>query len=284
MMSRTASNRPDRARRRLAWLPGLFLSIAVAMPAHAWGPLGHRLVARLAEEGLSPATRAEVARLLQGEQEPTLAGIANWADNLRGSDPALGRRSAPWHYVNIAEAGCRYERDAHCPDGACVNEALEAQARILADRTRSDAERLQALKFVVHLAGDAHQPLHAGNRHDRGGNDYQVNYRGKGTNLHSLWDSGLMRTRNLGEDAWLERLRALPAPTVASIGRPPRAGFPVPWVEESCRASVAPGVYPEGHVIDDAYVAAQLPVQETQLRLGAARLVEVLEATLGGKR
>lgn len=281
MMSRTASNRPDRARRRLAWLPGLFLSIAVAMPAHAWGPLGHRLVARLAEEGLSPATRAEVARLLQGEQEPTLAGIANWADNLRGSDPALGRRSAPWHYVNIAEAGCRYERDAHCPDGACVNEALEAQARILADRTRSDAERLQALKFVVHLAGDAHQPLHAGYRHDRGGNNYQVNYRGKGSNLHSLWDSGLLATRRLDEEAWLQRLRTLPAPAVEPVGRPPRPGFPLPWVEQSCRTGLAPGVYPQGHVVDDAYVDAHLPTQEAQLRLGAARLAEVLEATLG---
>src|SRR5690606_31977477 len=158
--------------------------------------------------------------LLQGEAEPSVAGIATWADNLRGSDPGLGKRSAPWHYVNIGEAGCRYESQAHCPDGGCVNEALEVQTRILADRGRSDAERLQALKFVVHLVGDAHQPLHAGHRHDRGGNDYQLNYRGKGTNLHSLWDSGMLRTRKLDEDAWIERLRALPAPDVESIGRP----------------------------------------------------------------
>ena len=284
MKSRTAPAPSNRTRRRLAWLPGVFVLLSVALPAQAWGPLGHRLVARMAEQDLSPAARAEAARLLQGEAEPSLAGIATWADNLRGSDPGLGKRSAPWHYVNIGEAGCRYERQAHCPDGGCVNEALEVQTRILADRGRSDAERLQALKFVVHLVGDAHQPLHAGHRHDRGGNDYQLNYRGKGTNLHSLWDSGMLRTRKLDEDAWIERLRALPAPDVESIGRPPREGFPVAWVEQSCRASLAPGVYPKGHVVDDSYVEAHLPVQEAQLRLGAARLAEVLDAALGGPR
>ncbi|WP_125076032.1 S1/P1 nuclease [Pseudoxanthomonas sp. SGT-18] len=281
MMSRTASTRPIRARRHSAWLPGFLLLLSVALPAQAWGPLGHRLVARLAEEQLSPAARAEAQRLLRGEPEPGLAGIANWADNLRGSDPVLGRRTAAWHYVNIGEADCHYERQAHCPDGNCVNEALEAQARILADRSRSDAERLQALKFVVHLAGDAHQPLHAGYRHDRGGNNYQVNYRGKGSNLHSLWDSGLLATRRLDEEAWLQRLRTLPAPAVEPVGRPPRPGFPLPWVEQSCRTGLAPGVYPQGHVVDDAYVDAHLPTQEAQLRLGAARLAEVLEATLG---
>lgn len=284
MTPRTASLRPIRTRPRLAWLPGFLLLLLTALPAHAWGPLGHRLVARLAEDGLSPAARAEVERLLHGEPDPSLAGVSTWADELRGSDPVLGRRTAPWHYVNIGEAGCRYQRKIHCPGGDCVNEALEAQARILGDRTRSDAERLQALKFVVHLVGDAHQPLHAGNFHDRGGNRYQVNFRGKGGNLHSLWDSGLLNTRGMDEDAWLQRLRSQPQPARSDIGQPPRAGFAVSWVEQACRIATAPGVYPQGHVVDDAYVGAHLPALEAQLRTGGARLLQVLEATLGAPR
>lgn len=284
MTSRTASTAIHRTWRRLAWLPGVFVLLLTALPAQAWGPQGHRLVAQLGEDGLSPGARAEVARLLEGEPVPGLVGIASWADELRGSDPVLGRRTGAWHYVNIGEAGCRYQAKVHCPGGDCVNEALEAQARILGDRQRSDAERLQALKFIVHMAGDAHQPLHAGNLHDRGGNRYQVNFRGKGSNLHALWDSGLLNSRRLDDAAWLARLRAMPAPSPADIGQPPRAGFAVPWVEQACHIATAPGVYPRDRVIDEAYVHAHLPTLETQLRTAGSRLGALLNAILAPAR
>ena len=269
-----------RMRRPASWLAALALSLAV-LPAHAWGPVGHRLVARLAEEGLTPQARAGIDRLLKGEADPSLPGIANWADELRANDPDLGKRSARWHYVNIDDPGCAFDAARDCPNGDCVVAALEAQARILADPKRSDAERRQALKFVVHLAGDAHQPLHAGSAQDRGGNDYQVNWRGKGTNLHSLWDSGMLNAQGLDEDAWLARLQALPAPAPVSP-LPPRA--PQLWAEQSCRLAAAPGFYPKGHVIDDAYVDAHLPIAETQLRLAGARLAALLNAAFGARQ
>lgn len=272
---------PVRRRRHPRWVAALFV-FWMALPAHAWGPLGHRLVARLAEDGLTVQARAEVDRLLRGETDPSLAGIASWADELRGSDPDLGRRSAPWHYVNLGESGCRYEAARDCRDGACIVAALDEQARILADHTRSDAARQQALKFVVHLAGDAHQPMHAGYAHDRGGNRYQVNFNGKGTNLHSLWDSGMLASRGLGEEAWLARLRALPAPAAIAVAVDAGSGAR-PWIEQSCRLAVAPGVYPAGHVIDAAYVDAHLATEERQLRLAGARLAALLNASLSGR-
>ncbi|KAF1686450.1 endonuclease [Pseudoxanthomonas broegbernensis] len=259
-------------RRAARWLAAV-LAVAVVLPAQAWGPLGHRLVARLAEDGLTPQAQAGVARLLRGENAPGLAAIANWADELRGSDPQLGRRSARWHYVNIGDDGCRYRAARDCPGGDCLVDALDAQVRLLADTARSDAERLQALKFVVHLVGDAHQPLHAGHGHDRGGNTYQLNHRGRGTNLHAFWDSGLLNTRRLDEDAWLERLRALPQPPAAS----PPAGA-LAWALQSCRLVSQPGFYPQGHAIDAAYVDTYLPVAERQLRLAGAHLAAVLNA------
>jgi hypothetical protein len=257
----------------------LALSLA-SLPAYAWGPLGHRLVARLAEDGLSPQARTGIDRLLKGEADPSLAGIANWADELRANDPGLGKRSARWHYVNIGDPGCAFDAARDCPNGDCVVVALEALSRILADASRSDAERLQALKFVVHLAGDVHQPLHAGNAQDRGGNDFQVNWRGKGSNLHSLWDSGMLNAQRLDEDAWLARLQALPAPAPVS---PLPAAAPRLWAERSCRIVAAPGFYPRGHVIDDAYVAAHLPTAEAQLRLAGANLAAMLDTALGGR-
>jgi hypothetical protein len=135
-----------------------FFLLAALLPvstALAWGPTGHRLVARLAEPELKPAARAEIARLLRGEADPTLAGVANWADELRERDPDLGRRSSRWHYVNLAEDGCAYRPAAHCRDGDCVIEAIRRQRDLLADRRQPDAVRAQALKFLVHFVGDA---------------------------------------------------------------------------------------------------------------------------------
>ncbi len=150
--------------------------LSVSAPAHAWGAQGHRLVAEVADARLNPTARAEVDRLLATEPDATLASIAPWADQLRAKDPGLGRRSAGWHYVNIAEDNCHYEAPKHCKNGNCIVEALKAQSAILGDRSLTDGERLQALKFVVHLVGDIHQPMHAGYAHDKGGNDFQLQF------------------------------------------------------------------------------------------------------------
>jgi hypothetical protein len=148
-----------------------------AAPAQAWSELGHRLVGELAEPQLSPAVRKEVAALLQGEPEPTLGGVAYWADALRGSDPERFQATSRWHYVNTPPGVCRFERERDCDGDACVVGAIEAQSRALADRTLPVAQRRDALKFLVHLVGDAHQPMHASHHPDRGGNGFELTLR-----------------------------------------------------------------------------------------------------------
>src|SRR5690606_5820756 len=102
-----------------------------------------------------------------------------------------------------------------CPNGDCVAGAIAAQQAILADRSRPDAERAQALKFIVHFVGDAHQPMHAGFGDDRGGNSYQIQLRartardgGEGTNLHRVWDYHVLRSAGLVGDAYADALDA----------------------------------------------------------------------------
>ena len=253
---------------------------AMATPAaHAWGPLGHRLVARLAEPQLAPRARAEIDRLLATEGLHSLADVANWADDLRESDPDLGRRSAKWHYVNIGELDCTYDAARACAGGDCVVAAIDAQAAILADRRRPDAERLQALKFIVHFVGDAHQPMHAGYARDRGGNTVQVNLHGKGSNLHALWDSRLLASSRLDEDAYERKLRLDPARLPAETG-PYTPAAPAVWVEQSCRIATAPGVYPPKAKIDDGYLQRHRPTAESQVRLAGSRLAATLNASL----
>lgn len=265
-------------------VPVLFSGLALAVtallpaPASAWGAQGHRLVARIAETRLDPAAKAEVQRLLATEPGATLASIAPWADQLRAEDPDLGKRSAGWHYVNMAEDGCAYDPPKHCRDGDCVIEALKAQSARLADRGLSDAERLQALKFVVHLAGDLHQPMHAGYGHDKGGNTYQLQFNERGTNLHSLWDSGMFYALQLDDDPFLQRLQALPAP--AGIVAPQLQRDAARWAEQSCRIATREGVYPANRKVGQAYADTWRPVAEAQLRLAGERLAALLNELL----
>ncbi|MFC5490456.1 S1/P1 nuclease [Dokdonella soli] len=253
------------------------LAFAPAL-AHAWGNAGHRIVAELAEQRLSPTARAEVHRLLAATRDRSLADVATWADDLRDDPPqhVFARATAPLHYVNFSTSSCRYDPPRDCPGGRCVVAAIERYARVLGDRSRSDTERAEALRFVVHFVADAHQPLHAGYRRDKGGNRYQVQLRGRGTNLHAVWDTPVLANRRLGWRAYATRLARAPLPAAT--------GTPAQWAEESCRATRDDGIYPHGHAIDDAYLARMRPLAERRVRLAAARLATLLNRELGAAR
>lgn len=253
----------------------LVVFFAGAGDAKAWSAKGHRLIAELAERQLSPKARANVQALLAADSFKHLSDIASWADELRG-DPtraALGRATAPMHYVNHADAGCTYRAERDCPQGRCVVMAIERYSAILADRKSSSAERAEALRFVVHFVGDVHQPLHAGYRNDKGGNTYQVQIKGKGSNLHTIWDRDVLASRGLD---WPQHADAL-----AAAPRLAASGSAKDWAEQSCRLSRDGGVYPAKRRIDDAYLKRELPVAERQVRLAAARLAALLNRSLG---
>jgi len=271
-MFRFAIRSPARDLARLALLCATLLC---ASQAFAWGGRGHRLVGHLAEDQLSPQALAEVRRLLRNEPDPTLAGISDWADELRDGDPELGRRSAPWHYVNIGEDNCRFDGARECADGNCLVGALHLQVARLADRRLSDAERTEALKFVVHFVADAHQPLHAGYARDRGGNDFPVRGAG-GDDLHWVWDTGVVEALPGGAKAELKHLRAMPVPPAAAVVDL----SPEHWVEASCRFVLRPGFYPPDGRIDRDYYRRWQPQVEMQLRLAGWRLAGILEAAL----
>lgn len=264
------------------------LSLIVAAPAaQAWGPLGHSIVAALAQKHLDPVALAEVEHLLaleppvDGKPITQLADVASWPDQIQ-DDPALAdlwQQTRKLHYIDFKGGpSCDYVPPRDCANGECIVAGLAHYVAILGDKSQSDAARLQALKFVVHFVGDIHQPLHAGYLDDLGGNKYQVQFEGKGTNLHRVWDSGMLSTRHLGWEAYAKRLDAegpLPLPPAIAPLDDPYAQ----WAEESCR--ITRTIYPHGHKINEAYVQAELPVAEDQLRIAGERLANVLNTTLG---
>ena len=251
----------------LATAAGLLMS---SSSAFAWGFDGHRLVAEEAFPLLTPAAQAAVARLLKLEPGATFISIATWPDESRL--PGTGS----WHYVNFGrDDNCTYSAPKHCADGACVVQAIERQAAILASNA-PDAEKLIALKYVVHFVGDAHQPLHAGYADDKGGNTYQVQFAGRGTNLHSVWDSGLIR-------AWPGGLDALRSAVQAKANAPETSSSPQQWAEESCRIVNAAGFYPAGHVLDSTYEERMDPVVVERLAQASRRLAGLLNTQFGAK-
>ncbi len=184
--------------RRLLLLLALAL-FAAPSPALAWWEYGHETVARIAWLEASPRTRAEIARLLAQSRlldtptcpARTIADASYWPDCIK----ELGERfnyASPWHYQNVDI--CRpFDLEAPCRDGNCVSAQIERQARLLADRRLPLRERIMALAFLVHFMGDLHQPMHAGDHGDLGGNRLRVSYgiiAGR-TNLHLAWDGYL---------------------------------------------------------------------------------------------
>jgi hypothetical protein len=280
--------------RRLPLLVFLsLLSSLLAPSALAWSNLGHRLVGDLAQRHLTPAANAQVAELLAGEAEPSLAGVASWADDLRRSDADAFKKTASWHYINFPVGTCAYRPERDCPDGNCVVGQIERQRAILADRTLPLATRRDALKFLVHLVGDVHQPLHSGNRPDKGGNGFQISLRTDlkpeayaqkdyvdgvmGTNLHSVWDYYLLASTGLSAPLYANRLAALPWPPKAA-GR--KSLDPAAWAGESCKLVDAQRLYPKSHKMDSRYLDAQRPLAERQVEVAAKRLADLLNATL----
>lgn len=282
-----------RTRSRL--LIAALLCLGVATTAYAWSRLGHGLVGELAERHLDPTAKAEVARLLAGEADPTLGGIASWADDLRNTDPERFKATSRWHYINAKGGGCGFDMARDCPDGNCVVGAIEKQRAILADRSQPLDARRDALKFVVHLVGDVHQPMHAGNRTDSGGNGYQVSLRTPiepeayakknyvdgvmGTNLHSIWDYYIFADKGLKLQDYADKLDKLPWPPFPAPSQ--YDVMPMAWAGESCRLIDARGLYPPTHAMDSAYLDAMRPLAEQRVRQAAWRLAQLLNQTIG---
>jgi hypothetical protein len=262
----------------LASLIGLAL-LAAAPGAWAFGPDGHRIVAELAQRQLSPEALAEVRRLLGGQSDEGLAAIANWADEIR--EDSAWRYTSRWHYVNFPRGRCTYDATRDCADGRCIVAAITQQASILADRARSDDDRAQALRFLVHFIGDIHQPLHAGWGDDRGGNTFQVFYIGRGSNLHALWDGGILRSARLD---WREQVvRLARRDDIASSSAASRwsPDAPAHWAEESCQLIEANSVYPaRPGKLPNGYVERHYPLVEQRLVVAAARLASALNRLL----
>jgi hypothetical protein len=239
--------------------------------------MAHRAATRLAETRLTPRARAVIRDLL--EEGESMADASTWADENSRAIPG----SAGWHFVNVPLNADRYSpRDCH---DNCVVSRLEEFRRVLADPKAPRDRKRMALRYVIHLVEDAHQPLHVGDNRDRGGNNVQVRFfRDDFTNLHQVWDSGLLREGYRGERDLVNDL--------LEMARSPQArdwpgGTVEDWVNESLevarQAYVLPGsrqFVRSGARLGRDYEEANLPHAARRLAQAGVRLSEVLNEAL----
>ncbi len=262
--------------RQMSYPLVIVLIFGGATDSWAWGPLGHRLTARLAERHLNPRAKAAVVSLL--EPGESLAAASLWADEHRRDVKGSG----PWHYVDVPLDQDRYDDRFSGPEpekGFIIPKIREFRT-VLKDPARSVEERRQALRFLLHLVEDLHMPLHVGDNRDRGGNDTQVRFFDQGTNMHRLWDSDIIERAGRDEDRWLAELVAMDTDDARSKFM---AGNIEDWATESLL--IARQAYQDptsgqkikkGQKLGDAYHGANLPIARQRLYQAGVRLAKVL--------
>lgn len=194
----------------------LLTALTASLPSWSWGGQGHRLVALIAEAELTPKARAAVDKILLGQ---SLAAASTWMDEVRPTPE--GRAMQRWHFVGSKVCGAPRPS---CKHGNCATGRIEWARELL--RTGTQAESLQALRVLTHLVGDVHQPLHAADNSDYGGNGVFIanrscvefgNSQPTACKLHTYWDTSLV-TAAIGDQSdpeaaatWAAALGALPA-------------------------------------------------------------------------
>jgi len=245
--------------------------LALPLACFGWGREGHRIVAQIAAAQVNKHAQSEIAKLLDPAE--TMESIASWADEIRPQRPATG----PWHYINLPISIKAGDWKQYCPPEGCSVGKIGELVAYLKSPAGSRTERAEALKFLIHLVGDLHQPLHSGDNHDRGGNDLRITHNGRPGNLHSLWDGALVVELEKQEPGfandpahglgWFSRYRM-------------RGGDAAKWAwqahDESKRYAYGKLPADRPAAITEAYMRAATPTVRRQLQRGGIRLGKIL--------
>lgn len=283
------------------WLLVVSACLLFPVAAYCWWETGHQVVARIAAAHLTPAARTRIAHILDVPDTPeaiteALAKISTWADETKAQT-----NTGEWHYIDLTLQDTRSDMPLRCKDDNCA----PARIRLFAAQLRSGASGgrwsdLDALRYVVHLVGDIHQPLHTVSDADLGGNCEALQPPvGKARNLHALWDGELVNEINPDDKALAAGLEREIASLGADRQRDWAAGNQDDWVWEShelakqdvywkLHVPLEPVIFPpkcaeaplaitDFHPqIDGLYLNSMKPVIREQLEKGGLRLAALL--------
>lgn len=255
-------------------MKGLRLALIIAvLPffASAWGVLGHRITAQIADSYLQPNARKAIKAILGNE---SMAMAANWADFIK-SDTNY-KYLSNWHYVNLPENLSKTDLNTYLDKnpGANLYNKTNEMVALLKDGTSTKEKKLFALRMLIHLMGDMHQPMHTARKDDLGGNKIQVSWFGDRTNLHAVWDEKLVDFQQL---SYTEYAKAINFASVADQGKINHGSFK-DYIFESyqiCNKIYADSIKPDAR-LSYQYNFTWVSTVNQQLLKGGIRLANVL--------
>ena len=249
----------------------------LVMPASAfaWGAEGHEVAAAIALGELSPAARTQVAHLLGSDV--MMVQESNWADEIKDQR----RDTARWHFVDIPLQARGFAPGRDCADGNCVVAQIEADLAALRNKYLDDRRRAEALLFLIHFVADVHQPLHAEDNDDKGGNEVHVQIGRERANLHRVWDVDVVEA--LGFDPG-----AVAAGIARSITPQQRQawtkGTPADWANQAhaiARDQIYPPLAGASYIrLPRDYAWREAPIARLELAKAGVRLAFLLNTTL----
>ncbi|RJE72223.1 S1/P1 Nuclease [Pseudoalteromonas sp. MSK9-3] len=248
-------------------------ALSSSFNAVAWGQNGHRIIGKVAEEHLTTATVQALTPLLE---ESSLAQVSTWADEMRSNDSEFWRKkSTKWHYINVKDATKMHSHIDHSINSKeQVKNILDGIYyginTLQSDATSIDEKRF-ALRFLVHLVGDSHQPFHAGRGEDHGGNLIKVTFFGDKTNLHSTWDTRLIENERLSYSEFAEFIKTSNKTIISDYLN----SEPADWLLESHH--ISDKVYNLNETeISYGYIYKYMPTVRIRLQQGGIRLAGLL--------
>ena len=243
----------------------LFLLLFSPLVAFAWGPTGHRTIGEIAQNHLSKKAQKAIVRILGSE---SLAIASTWMDEVRSD--SLYDHTHDWHWVTIPDS-LTYATSFKNPKGDVV-EAISRMTDLLRSDTVPIERKRVYLRFLIHLIGDIHQPLHAGRGDDKGGNTFQVQWFKKGTNLHRVWDSEMIDQAGLG---YTELAQSLDHASIAQQ-KAWQQSTAAEWAQEAVGYRAQVYAVQKGDDLGYKYQYANWPLVQQQLTKAGIRLAGLL--------
>mgnify|MGYP003588962766 FL=1 len=243
---------------------------------YSWGTTGHRVIADIAENHLSAKAKRNLKKMI-GDQK--LAYWANWPDQIKADTTGVWKPTERWHYVNVnPQPNIKQFSDSlKAQQGPNIYTQIKILSEQIKDKKTPAQDREIALRFLIHLVGDAAQPLHVGRYEDLGGNKIKINYFGLPTNLHALWDSKIVDFEKYSYTKYTRVLDVKSKQEVKTI----QLGTLEDWLYDSQKAAnriYANSVAESNYSYDYNYKFQ--PLIERQLLYGGLRLAKILNEIL----
>ena len=270
------------------------LALTCSGAVFAWGNTGHRVVGEVASRFLEISTIVKTNQILDGQ---SLARVSTWPDEIKSDAPNY-QYTFNWHYTTWQTEAHDHSESNETATTGLLLKSINEQLAVLKDPEAAKEKKAFALKFLVHLIGDIHQPLHVGNGTDQGGNFCKVTYMSKPYNLHSLWDEGIIDYSNLSftemarfvyQGRSLEEIQKAKTGTVLDWARESKELVPTLYpadvtpstepisIRKYCQKEVLPEDVPK---LSYEYAYKHLPVIEKRLFEAGIRLAVLLNEAL----